>query len=93
MRNTTTTSRLIPGEQSVVFPTAPTGIVYPGDPGISRTLAPAGNRDFAPRIGLAWSPDVQQDSLLGKITGGAGKTSIRASFGIFYAAIPGEPWA
>ncbi len=40
----------IPGEQSVVFPTAPAGIVYPGDPGVSRTLAPPGNRDFAPRI-------------------------------------------
>ncbi len=47
----------IPGEQSVVFPTAPTGIVYPGDPGVSRTLAPPGNRDFAPRLGLAYSPD------------------------------------
>ena len=47
----------VPGEQSVVFPTAPTGIVYPGDPGISRTLAPPGNRDFAPRVGLAYSPD------------------------------------
>jgi hypothetical protein len=44
----------IPGEQSVVFPTAPVGIVYPGDPGVARTLAPAGNRDFAPppRFGL-----------------------------------------
>lgn len=66
----------VPGEQSIVFPTAPTGIVYPGDPGISRTLAPPGNRDFAPRIGLAWSPD--------------GKTSIRAGYGIYYAAIQGE---
>ncbi len=44
----------VPGEQSVVFPTAPTGIVYPGDPGISRTLAPPGNLDFAPRVGLAY---------------------------------------
>jgi hypothetical protein len=66
----------VPGEQSIVFPTAPTGIVYPGDPGISRTLAPPGNHDFAPRIGLAYSPDK--------------KTSIRAGFGIFYAAIQGE---
>jgi hypothetical protein len=66
----------VPGEQSVVFPTAPTGIVYPGDPGISRTLAPAGNRDFAPRLGLAYSPD--------------GKTSVRAGFGLFYSMIPGE---
>jgi hypothetical protein len=80
----------VPGEQSVVFPTAPTGIVYPGDPGVSRTLAPPGNRDFAPRVGLAYSPNVGQDSLLGKILGGPGKTSIRAGYGIFYAAIPGE---
>ena len=67
----------VPGEQSVVFPTAPTGIVYPGDPGISRTLAPPGNRDFAPRLGLAYSPD-------------RARTSIRAGFGMFYAAIPGR---
>ena len=80
----------IPGEQSVVFPTAPVGIVYPGDPGVSRTLAPPGNKDFAPRVGLAYSPDVGQDSFLGKIVGGPGKTSIRAGFGMFYAAIPGE---
>ncbi|HEY1754148.1 MAG TPA: TonB-dependent receptor [Bryobacteraceae bacterium] len=66
----------VPGEQSVVFPTAPTGIVYPGDPGISRTLAHPGNLDFAPRLGLAYSPD--------------GKTSVRAGFGTFYAAIQGE---
>jgi hypothetical protein len=80
----------VPGEQSVVFPTAPTGIVYPGDPGISRTLAPPGNRDFAPRIGLAYSPNARQDSFIGKLLGGPGKTSIRAGYGIFYAAIPGE---
>src|ERR1019366_10445224 len=40
--------------------------------------------------GLAYSPNVRQDSLLGKIIGGPGKTSIRAGFGVFYAAIPGE---
>ena len=80
----------IPGEQSQVFPTAPTGIVYPGDPGVARTLAPAGDRDFAPRIGLAYSPDVRGDSPLRKIVGASGTTSIRASYGIFYAAIPGE---
>jgi hypothetical protein len=80
----------IPGEQSVVFPTAPVGIVYPGDKGVPRTLAPPGNRDFAPRLGLAYSPNVGQDSLLGKIVGGPGKTSIRAGFSILYAAISGE---
>ena len=29
-----------PGEQSVVFPLAPPGLVFPGDPGIPKTLAP-----------------------------------------------------
>src|SRR5208282_132007 len=80
----------VPGEQSTVFPTAPTGIVYPGDPGISRTLAPPGNHDFGPRIGLAYSVNVQQDSFLRKIVGDPGSTSIRAGFGIFYAAIQGQ---
>src|SRR5580700_2089244 len=77
----------VPNEQSVVFPNAPAGIVYPGDPGVSRTLAPPGNRDFAPRIGLAYSPNVAGDGLLSKIVGGPGRTSIRASFGTFYSAI------
>jgi hypothetical protein len=63
-----------PGRQSVVFPGAPTGILFPTDRGVPRTLAPAGNLDFAPRIGLAYSP-------------GAGKTSVRASYGMFYTAI------
>jgi hypothetical protein len=77
----------IPGEQSLVFPGAPPGIVFPTDPGVSRTLAPPGNRDFAPRIGLAYSPNVAGDGLLAKILGGPGKTSIRASYGMFYTAI------
>jgi hypothetical protein len=63
-----------PGQQSVVFPGAPAGLLFPTDPGVPRTLAPAGNLDFAPRIGLAYAP-------------GNGKTSIRASYGMFYTAI------
>jgi len=77
----------VPGQQSVVFPGAPAGILYPTDPGVSRTLAPPGNRDFAPRIGLAYSPSASGEGLLGKILGGPGKTSIRASYGMFYTAI------
>jgi len=63
-----------PGRQSVVFPGAPAGILFPGDQGIPRTLASPGNLDFAPRIGIAYAP-------------GSGKTSIRASYGMFYTAI------
>jgi len=76
-----------PGKQSVVFPRAPAGILYPTDPGVPRTLAPPGNLDFAPRIGLAYSPNAAGDGLLATIFGGAAKTSIRASYGMFYTAI------
>ncbi len=76
-----------PGKQSVVFPGAPLGILFPTDPGIPRTLAPPGNKDFAPRVGLAYSPDAAEGTLLGKILGKPGESSIRASFGIFYTAI------
>ena len=76
-----------PGRQSLVFPGAPAGILYPGDPGISRTLAPPGNRDFAPRVGIAYSPNQTRDTLLGKIFGGPGNTSIRAGIGVYYESI------
>ena len=59
----------------------------PAIPGIPNTLAPVGNLGFAPRVGFAWSPQAEPDSLLGKLLGGAGTTSIRASFGDFYTAI------
>jgi Carboxypeptidase regulatory-like domain len=74
------------GEQSQAFPTAPEGLVVPGDPGIPRTLGPTKYTNFAPRIGFAYAPAVS-DGFLGKILGGAGKTSIRAGYGIFYSSI------
>ena len=48
---------LVKGEQSQVFPGAPQGLVFPGDPGVPNSLAPARN-NFAPRIGVAWTPGV-----------------------------------
>jgi hypothetical protein len=77
---------VVPGEQSLSFPTAPLGLVVPGDPGIPRTLGPTKYTNFGPRIGFAYAPDVS-DGFLGKILGGAGKTSIRAGYGIFYSSI------
>jgi hypothetical protein len=76
------------GEQSKVYPTAPVNLVYPGDPGVPNTLVPQRNR-FAPRLGLAYSPS-KANGILGKITGGPGKTSIRAGYGIFYSVIQGN---
>jgi hypothetical protein len=80
-------STFVPGAQSIVFPGAPAGILYPGDPGIPNTLAPISNHNFAPRVGVAWSPQADSNSLLGKALGAPGTTSIRASFGTFYTAI------
>jgi Carboxypeptidase regulatory-like domain/TonB dependent receptor len=80
-------STFVPGAQSVVFPGAPPGILYPGDPGVPNTLAPIGNLNFAPRVGIAWSPQAAAGGLLEKILGSPGTTSVRASFGNFYTAI------
>jgi hypothetical protein len=77
---------VVAGEQSLSFPTAPVGLVVPGDPGIPRTLGPTKYTNFAPRIGFAYSPEAT-DGFLGKVLGGAGKTSIRAGYGIFYSSI------
>ena len=76
------------GQQSKVYPTAPTGLVYPTDDGVPNTLVPQGNR-FAPRVGLAWSPG-KKDGFLGKVFGGPGKTSFRAGYGMFYSVIQGN---
>jgi hypothetical protein len=76
------------GQQSKVYPTAPTGLVYPTDAGVPNTLVPQKSR-FAPRLGLAYSPN-KSDGILGKIIGGPGKTSIRAGYGIFYSVIEGN---
>lgn len=66
---------IVPGQQSVLYPNAPPGLVMAGDPGIPSTISPAKDRNFAPRIGLAYSP---KENL-----------SIRASYGMFYTAFPG----
>jgi hypothetical protein len=77
---------IVPGLQSTQFPTAPLGWVVPGDPGIPSTLAPTHYNNFSPRVGIAYSPGFS-DGMLGKVFGGPGKTSIRASYGIYYTSI------
>jgi len=60
------------GEQSTVFPTAPLGLVFPGDKGISASTYSPDRNNFGPRIGFAWDPT------------GKGKLSLRTGFGVFY---------
>jgi hypothetical protein len=76
----------VPGEQSTQFPLAPSGLVFPGDPGIPKTLAPTKYDNIGPRLGLAYSPGFS-DGILGKIFGGPGKTSIRAAYGLYYTSV------
>jgi hypothetical protein len=72
-----------PGQQSVVFPTAPPDYVFQGDPGVN-AFGTTKYKNVAPRLGFAYSPD------WGKLTGGPGKTSIRGGFGIYYNRFNGE---
>ncbi len=76
------------GEQSKVYTTAPTSLVYVGDAGVPNTLVPQGQR-FSPRLGLAYSPSVSH-GIWSKILGGPGKTSMRTGYGIFYSVIEGN---
>jgi Carboxypeptidase regulatory-like domain len=76
----------IPGETSTVFPLSPTGLVFPGDPNVPKTLAPTRYNNLGPRLGLAYSPGFS-DGALGKIFGGPGKTSIRAAYGLYYTSV------
>ena len=67
-----------PGVQSWVYPTAPPGLLFPGDQGLSASTYGTSMRHFAPRLGFAWSPD------------SARKWSIRGGFGIYYNQIEEE---
>jgi hypothetical protein len=61
-----------PGVQSTIHPTAPEGLLFPGDSGVPNTVAPVFKADFAPRIGFAWDPR------------GDSRTVVRAAYGMFY---------
>jgi hypothetical protein len=78
---------IVPGQQSKVYPGAPTGLVFPTDEGIPSTLSPSRYKNFAPRLGLAYSPSFDS-GVLGKLFG-EDKTSFRAGYGLFYTAFQG----
>jgi hypothetical protein len=62
----------IPGRQSTVVPSAPTGLLYPGDAGVPAGLIPTFKKGFAPRVGFAWDPT------------GSSKWLVTSAYGIFY---------
>ncbi len=82
-----------PGQTSTVYPCSntpladcPTGLVVPGDKGVPAGLTTTYYKAFAPRVGLAYSPNFSS-GILGKMFGNNGKTSIRTGWGLFYNPI------
>jgi hypothetical protein len=68
-----------PGVQSRVFPGAPPGILFPGDPTCNSAAGATTKFDhFGPRFGFAWSP------------GNSSKWSIRGGYGIYFNRIEEE---
>jgi hypothetical protein len=66
-------SRFDQNIHSTVYPLAPAGLMFPGDAGYPGDATSFGKiAQFAPRAGLVWTPN------------GDERTSVRASWGVFY---------
>lgn len=63
----------VAGQQSYMFPGAPTGLIYPGDKNMTAGLRPSDKYYFEPRVGVAYQPKNMP------------KTSFHAAFGMFTA--------
>jgi hypothetical protein len=74
------TGSFVPGVQSTVIPTAPLGLLYPGDKGVPRGIVDLRWHHISPRVGFGW------DAF------GDGKTAVRAAAGIFYGSVSGNEW-
>ena len=62
-----------PGANPRCFPNAPSGLLIPGDPGISSTTYNKDWNNLGPRVGFAWLP-----------FGANTKTTVRSAYGVFY---------
>jgi hypothetical protein len=67
-------SAFLANTHSSVYPNAPAGLTFPGDPGFPGNSGTNSNLSkVAPRVGLVWDPM------------GDGKMTVRAAYGMFYS--------
>jgi hypothetical protein len=71
-------SAFLAGQVSTVHPTAPPGLLFPGDKGIPAANWNGQKANFAPRVGLVWNPS------------GEGKDTLRVGGAILYDST--ETW-
>jgi hypothetical protein len=69
-----------PGVQSTIVPTAPVGLLFPGDAGVGRGIISTDWNNVSPRVGFAWDPT------------GSRKTAVRGAAGLFYGSLSGNVW-
>jgi hypothetical protein len=63
----------VPGQQSQRYSQAPTGMIFPGDPGLNLAIRPSDIKYFEPRVGIAWEAEPG--------------TVLRAGYGMFEAPL------
>ncbi len=74
------TLTFVPGVQSTAVPSAPRGVLFPGDAGVPRGIVDTRKHHISPRVGFAWDPY------------GDGKTAVRAAAGVFYGSFSSNEW-
>lgn len=68
------------GQQSTITPSAPPGMVFPGDRGVQNGLVPTDYNNVAPRVGFSY--DVFGD----------GRTSVRGAYGLIFEDFRSDVW-
>jgi hypothetical protein len=73
-----TQASILAGTISTVHPTAPAGLLFPGDPGVPKANWNGQKANFAPRVGMVWNPS------------GTGKDTLRVGGALLYDST--ETW-